>query len=166
MAMKDGYLDTFGGSVVSFVLDEIRRFDGAESAWMALEQHQRDARLDQMAQRADALAQRLINDTHAAGAIQVAGTLESITFKKGIKAVLNIGAYEKHRHAIADASGGKVILLLSQLPLELKASADPDKQAPLDFGNMGRDEDDTTDLDGDEAGDDHEEEEGDASGNA
>jgi hypothetical protein len=131
--MLPEYLDTFPGAIVRFVLDELLKMDMAASAWSALSDQQREERTDTLARRADELAGKLVEDVVAAGYQVVRGTLESVVFKDGLKLTIKAGRSEADRHAIADAAGGAIMVVLPQkiMDLQTSAGAPSDVELPL-----------------------------------
>ena len=121
--MRPEYLDTFPGAIVRFVMDEMQKMDMAASAWSALTDEQREARMDTMARRADELADQLVKDVTAAGYHTLHGTLESVVFKDGLKLTVKCSRNEEDRHAIADAAGGSILVVLPQLAINLSTAA-------------------------------------------
>lgn len=117
------YLDTLPGAIVRFVVDEMQKMDMAASAWSALNDDVREQRLDAMAVRADELAQKLCDDIAAEGFQTLRGTLEQVTFKDGIKLTIKASRHEVDRHAIADAAGQAILLVLPQKSMEIQTTA-------------------------------------------
>ena len=85
MGIHEDYLDTFPGLVVNFVMDEMRKFDHAETSWELLPDEQKQDRLDAIAVRADELSQKLVDAVLAEGSHVVRGTIDQVVFKKGAK---------------------------------------------------------------------------------
>lgn len=131
------YLNSFPGKLVQWVLEEIAKLDYAETAWQAMPEDARRERLDQMATRGEHLAQQLIDVVVADGRHVVMGTVESVTFKKGVKVVVQCSKSDEHILNLAQNAGGPVQLMIPQLAFELDASeVDLAAQEALNLGGV------------------------------
>jgi len=129
--MNEINTDTFAGAVYQLVLNEALKFDMAASGWALLEEEERKRRADAILARCDEMCTQLIHDVLAAGAETIVGTVDQVVFKDGVKVVFKCSRVEQHRHAIADATGKAVLLMIPQLPLELTTAGLPPEQLDL-----------------------------------
>lgn len=130
--MLPDYLDSFPGQLVGFVLDEIRRFDSAATQWENQPDEQRQERLDQMATRAEGMAQALVDAVNNQGRDSVKGHIKQVVFEQAVKVVITAAKTEEHILDLAQQAGGQVLLVLPQRSLDLEA---PAEQEALPLGD-------------------------------
>ncbi len=131
--MLPDYLNSFPGQLVSWVVDEIRKGgDLAATGWDSQTDDARMERLDTMATRAEEFAQRLVEIVTSEGQQIVKGTIESVTFKQGVKVVVNCAKTTPHVGELAMQSGAVVQLLTPQLVMDLDGG--DAAQETLDLG--------------------------------
>lgn len=118
--------ETLTGDVRDFVLDTLKHEQNKRPWHERSEAEQRDTvhRVESMAQD---LVRQAVELLAAQGRRVVKATVESITIKDGIKAVLSLSKFDAQRHALADSQGATVLLVV----------ADPDafagERAPVEI---------------------------------
>lgn len=101
--------ETFLGDLVTFVLDELKALP---KAWPMLSESDQDIVLERLQRRAKSATRSCIDILASQARPVVQATVEQVTFKGGIKAVLQVPAHAQHRHELADAEGQEVMIVI------------------------------------------------------
>lgn len=114
------YLETFSGSVVQWVIHEMRKFDHAATAYENLSEEARQEMLNGLVERADKLTQQLVEEVQTQGLKKIEGVVKQVTFKQNAETVITSSKADAHIGELA-RKGGNVHILLPQLALDLDA---------------------------------------------
>lgn len=128
--------DTLLGDLVGFLVDEIR---AAPDVWPKLGQEQQDEVIHRCEQHARMIIGRAVNLIAAEGRDVISADLEQITAKDEIKAVCKLGRHDSKRHALLDAVGKRVLLVVAETEPYLGGEmpqSDPD-QPDLPIADAG-----------------------------
>lgn len=99
----------FLGDLVQFVLDEMKNMP---NTWHEMSENTQDEVLDRLQRRAQSITKGAIDILASQSRPVVQATVEQVTFKGGIKAVLQVPASAAHRHELADADGQEVMIVI------------------------------------------------------
>lgn len=133
---------TMLGDLVSFLIDELK---AAPDCWQKLSQFQQDDVIARATSRCTFAVQQVVSIIAADGRDTITADLEQITAKDGIKAVCTLAKHDPNRHALLDAVGKPVLIVVagsSQFLGGELPKADPDQQSLLTAGD-GTEGDDT-----------------------
>ena len=120
--------DTMLGELVKFVIDEIR---AAPDVWAKLAEHQQEQVITRAELRSRMLISQMVKLIAADGRETIGCDLEQITAKDEIKAVCKLQRHDKSRHALLDAVGKRVLLVVADPEPYLAGEmprADPQQQ--------------------------------------
>lgn len=129
--------ETFLGDLVTFVLDEIKH---APKAWQAMSESEQDSVIERLDARSKTIVSKAINILASKDRATVVAKIESITFKAGIKAVLQVSPHAVFRHELADAEGQAVMIVIPNAE-EILENGNGMPQADRDQPELGIDED-------------------------
>ena len=102
--------ETLLGDLVAFLLDEIR---AAPDVWEKLDQQQQEDVIHRCQLRGSRLIGAIVRLVAAEGRDAISADLEQITAKDEIKAVCKLGRHDSKRHALLDAVGKRVLLVVA-----------------------------------------------------
>lgn len=142
--------ETMHGDLMSIVLDEIKNIP---DVWQKLGEQEQDDLIYRVKQRTRASIETCVRMIAAEGFDRVRATVESVTVKDGIKAVLKLSQHDPARHELVDSTGTTVYIVLADPEAFAGGSeqhhSDPD-QAALTLGEIGRIGDNAKDDNGDD----------------
>lgn len=124
---NEDFLETVPGAIVQFVVDEMLKFDMASTAWHNLPDDARTERLEKMRDRAESLAQQIVNVVVTDGAESVEAYVEQVVFKDDVKIVAKCSKNSPTRHAIADSAGQPVLIVIPQLAMNFQMEYEQDQ---------------------------------------
>jgi len=82
--------------------------------WQSMSETEQEVFINRIRLQCSSATRQAINIIAARGNVTIAATVESVTFKDGIKAVLKVNADCEGRHDLADAEGQLVLLAVSK----------------------------------------------------
>lgn len=128
--------ETMLGDLMSVVIDELR---AAPDAWDRLPEHKQQEVIARVEQRVAAVIGDCVQLIATDNRPSIPATLKEVTFKEGIKAVLSISKGSETCHALADAQGMAVLIVIpsvGQYSGGTRPKATPNQAAlPLDETN-------------------------------
>ena len=113
------------GDLIKVCIAEIKQLQIGYTMLPEKEQQKVIDRVTEVCKRASREATKIIAGL---GRPSVSAEIESVTFKDGIKVVITMSKSQADRHAIADAQGDTVLLVLP--PYDAIAGGEPPKPAP------------------------------------
>lgn len=131
--------DTLLGDLTKFLLDEIR---AAPDVWQRLNQRQQDDVIGRVSMQCNQLIRKAVNLLASDGREVIRAQLEQLTAKDEIKAVLKLGSFDSNRHALLDAVGKPVLIVVASAEQFLggeRPKSDPD-QRELPIAEDGSDD--------------------------
>lgn len=137
---------TLKTELMQITLDELKN---AQDVWPKLSEADQDELLQRLDKRVADSTRKTIELFATSGIARVKATMEQITIKDGIKAVLSLSRFDAQRHEIVDAQGQTVYIVLANpeqftdAPHEHKPDAD---QKALDLQNKLKDIGDSDDA--------------------
>lgn len=137
---------TLKSALMQITLDELKN---ALDVWQRISEHEQDAVLQRLDQRVSGATRQAIELFATSGIARVKATMEQITIKDGIKAVLSLSRFDAQRHEVVDAQGQTVYIVLANpeqftdAPHEHKPDAD---QQALDLDKNLKDVGDSDDA--------------------
>ena len=102
--------ETMLGDLMKVCLDEIR---AAPDVWPKLSQEKQEDVIDRVERRVSAAVREAVEIIAAKGRIAIAATLEQVTVKDGIKAVVTLSRSDSRRHELIDACGQNLLLVVA-----------------------------------------------------
>ena len=133
--------ETFIGDLVSMALDEIKN---VPKSWQELSEVDQGMVIDRLQSRVKTAASQAINIIASNNRPTVLANIESITFKAGIKAVLQVMPQAAHRHELADAEGCQVMIVIPHSE-QITENGEGMPEADSDQPELGLDEDNLLD---------------------
>lgn len=128
---------TLLGDIMKFVVDELK---AAPDVWQKLSQHKQDEVIYRIDSRARQLVGQVVDIIASNDRPTIAATVESVTVKEGIKAVLTLSKTDEQRHELFDAAGRPVLLVVASKEEFLggadRVKSDPDQKPLNGFGEM------------------------------
>lgn len=97
------------GDLLKFMVTEIRQLS---VPWGALPEKDQQKIIDRMTERTENTVREVVKIISGKARPTVQASIESVLFKDGVKVTLTFPRSQGDRHAIADASGGEVLLVL------------------------------------------------------
>lgn len=101
--------ETLKGDMIAFVAGELRALP---DTWSRLSQERQQEVLDRLALRCDDIIDQVVSIVCNQGFDSVRATVESVTFKNGVKAVLQLGRGQG-AHDLADSEGDQVLVVFA-----------------------------------------------------
>lgn len=98
------------GSLVGLVIDELK---AAPDVWQRLSQGRQDDVIDRVRHRCEQMVRQAVRLIAADGREVITADLEQITAKDEIKAVCKLAKHDQNRHALLDAVGKPVLLVVA-----------------------------------------------------
>jgi len=129
--------ETFIGDLVSMAVTEIKNMP---KSWQELSEDEQGEVIERLQNRAKSAAGQAINIIASNNRPTVLANIESITFKAGIKAVLQVSPQAAHRHELADAEGCQVMLVIPHTE-QMTENGEGMPEADKDQPELGLDED-------------------------
>lgn len=129
--------ETFLGDLVSFVLEEMKYMP---KQWALMSESEQGAVIERLDLRAKTIVKRAINILASQNRANVVAKIESITFKAGIKALLQVSPHAHFRHELADAEGQSVMIVIPNAD-EILENGQGMPEAEKDQPELGLDED-------------------------
>lgn len=131
--------DSMLGNLIAVCLDEIK---AAPDVWPKLNEHQQGDVIDRVRRQIETAIRQAVHLIAADGREVIAADLEQITAKDDIKAVLKLARHDERRHALLDAVGKPVLIVVAGNSQFLggEIPAPEPNQADLDIpvGDNGR----------------------------
>lgn len=103
---------TVVGDLMALTLDELKH---AQDVWQKLSEDEQDDAIRRVEQRVKAAVTTVVRMISAQGFTRVPAKIESITIKDGMKAVLLPLAISEDKHALIDAQGQTVTIVLADV---------------------------------------------------
>lgn len=127
--------ETVGRDLLQALVQEIKLLP---DLWPKMSQKKQDAVIDRLRNRVETNVQMAVHVIASEGRTVVAGDLEQITIKDGVKAVVKFGASAPNLHELYDASGRAVLVVVAN-PAQHTGGMDeikgePDQRA-MDLGH-------------------------------
>jgi hypothetical protein len=131
--------DTMLGQMVKFVIDEIR---AAPDVWPKLGEESQDQVIQRVQARSALIIRQAVHLIASEGREVISGDLEQITAKDEIKAVLKLARHDPKRHALLDAVGRRVLIVVVESEQYMGGTmpAPDSNQLPL-LGDDAQDDD-------------------------
>lgn len=98
--------------LMAVTLEELKH---AQDVWQKLSADEQDAVIARVDKRVRTAAREALEEFSAHGLTRVQASIESITVKDGIKAVLSLSKSDAGRHELIDAQGGKCTVVLAPI---------------------------------------------------
>jgi hypothetical protein len=121
--------ETLFGDICALVVDE---FKALPDVWQKLPQNRQDQVLGRVASRVREAVNEAVRMIDSDGRDVIEATLEQVTIKDGIKGVVTLPKHADCRHALMDAVGKTVLLVVSEPTQYLGGQApksEPDQRA-------------------------------------
>ena len=104
--------ETLTGDVRDFILNRLRHEQNKQPWHMRSEADQRDT-VHQVESAVRDVVSRAVELIAARGQKAIKATLTQVTFKDGIKATIELSKHDECRHALADATGGRIVIFVA-----------------------------------------------------
>lgn len=117
--------ETMHGDLTQALLSEIHNLP---EPWQSMPEDRQQDVIDRLHSRVSAAVTQAIAHIAAGRNKRIAATLEQITAKDGIKAVLTLGARDPSRHDLLDSVGQAVLIVVP--PAELIEPSQPPRAEP------------------------------------
>jgi len=120
------------GDLMKFMVGEVKQL---VIPWGALPEDEQQKIIDRMRERTEKTVREVVKIIAAKARPQVQADIESVLFKDGVKVTLTFSKAAADRHAIADAAGASVLLVLPDYGPVLGGdmpTADPQQPSLLD----------------------------------
>lgn len=101
--------ETMTGDLLAALVDE---FKVAPDVWQKLPEHQQENLIYRLQQRIQDNVRKAVEIIASANRPTIIATVESVTVKDGIKAVLTLPKSDAQRHELFDAAGLSVLLIV------------------------------------------------------
>lgn len=101
---------TVGLDLLKALIDEIRLLP---KPWAAMSQAQQDEVIDRLRRRVLEQTHEAVQAIAADGRVVVAGELEQITIKDGVKAVIKMAQHSPHIHELYSSAGSTVLVVVA-----------------------------------------------------
>ncbi|HRI77385.1 MAG TPA: hypothetical protein PLX33_10410 [Alphaproteobacteria bacterium] len=133
--------ETMTGDLRDVVLDIVRTLP---KPWQQLTENEQRSLADDINARCERAVSRCVRTIAADGRKVIAGTLEQVTIKDGIKAVVKMNKHDEQRHSVFDSQGLAVLMVVSDAAEYTGERAPPDIQADQSHLALGDSDDDDT----------------------
>lgn len=114
------------GDLLKLLMGEIKQLD---APFASLPEKRQKQIAERVQERAKAGVEEVVRIVAGKGRPVVRASIESVLFKDGVKVTLTFGRQQADRHAIADAAGAGVLLVLPQYELALEGGGAKDDKA-------------------------------------
>lgn len=111
-AIENLAVRTLAGDVRDALLHRLKH-EQDKRAWTDRSEDEQRATINQITQVAEALVRGVVRLIGSEALPALGGTLASVTVKDGIKAVLELNRNDENRHALYDAEGKQVMVVLA-----------------------------------------------------
>lgn len=103
---------TMLGDLMTLVLDELK---AAPDVWQKLGEVDQDAIIDRVRRRCESAVEDCVRIIATQGFARIRASVESVTVKDGIKAVVALSKHDANRHELVDAQGSSVFIVLADV---------------------------------------------------
>lgn len=100
------------GDLIRFCVDEMKKLP---MGWAVLPEKQQKEVIDRLAESCEKAVTQVVELIAANDRPHVICSLESVTFKDGVKMQLEISKMAANRHELADAQGSMVVLVIPRV---------------------------------------------------
>jgi len=118
--------ETLTGDVRDFILDTLR-YEQDKRPWNQRSESDQHETIHRVESRVHDVVRRAVEMIAAQGLRTIRATLEQVTIKDGIKGTITLSKFDEQRHALADATGSSILIVV----------ADPEaftgEQAPVEI---------------------------------
>jgi acyl-CoA reductase-like NAD-dependent aldehyde dehydrogenase len=132
--------DTMTGDLMACLIDE---FKSAPDVWQKMPEHQQQDLIYRVQQRVQENIRQAVEIIASDNRPTIVATVESVTVKDGIKAVVTLPKSDAQRHELFDAAGMAVLLIVGGAAGYYggtdQVRPDPDQPALNGFGDEERD---------------------------
>lgn len=102
--------ETMLGDLMKLCIDELK---AAPDVWPKLSQEKQEDVIERIERRVGTAVRAAVEIIAAQGRIAIAATLEQVTVKDGIKAVVTLSRSDARRHELIDACGQNLLLVVA-----------------------------------------------------
>lgn len=102
--------ETLSGDVTTFLLDELKHFT---KPYVAMDEETQSDAIHRCRDQAEKIVKKAVQIIAAQGRKAMAGKLQQITVKDGIKAVVTLSREDEQRHDLMDAQGQAVMIVIA-----------------------------------------------------
>ena len=128
--------ETMTGDLMQCLIDELK---GAPKVWQEMPEHQQQDVIYRAQERVQAVIKEAVQIIASANRPTIVATVESVTVKDGIKAVVTLPKSDAQRHELIDAAGMAVLLIVGGASGYYggadQVRPDPDQPALNGFGD-------------------------------
>lgn len=104
--------ETLTGDVRDFILDRLHH-ELDKRPWTERSENEQRRTVSDVEVCARHLVRRAVEVISAKGNRVIKATIESVTVKEGIKAVLTMSKFDEHRHNLIDATGSAILIVVA-----------------------------------------------------
>lgn len=104
--------ETMLGDLMKLCIDEVK---AAPDVWQKLSEAEQQNIIDRVRERVRNAVEESVRIIATQGYARIRGTLESVTIKDGIKAVLTLPQFDPARHELVDAQGTRVYIVVADV---------------------------------------------------
>lgn len=127
--------ETMSGDLLAALVDEIRN---APDVWQKMSEFDQEDVILRLTSRVQDNVRQAVEIIASSNRPTIVATVESVTVKEGIKAVLTLQKHDAHRHELVDAAGQSVLLIVAGASEFYggvdQVKADPDQPTLNGFG--------------------------------
>lgn len=127
--------ETMTGDLLAACIDELKI---QRDVWPKLGEEEQQEAIYRLTARITENVRQAVEIIASANRPTIVATVESVTVKDGIKAVLTLQKHDEHRHELVDAAGTSVLLIVGGASEYYggteKVKADPDQKTLNGFG--------------------------------
>jgi hypothetical protein len=102
--------DTMTGDLLAALIDE---FKHAPDVWQKMSEATQSDVIFRVRNRVRHAVKDAVHIIASANRPTIVGTVESVTIKDGIKAVISLSKTDPQRHALADAAGSAILMVVA-----------------------------------------------------
>ena len=111
-AATDMAAETLTGDLRDFILDRLRH-EQSKAPWHQRSEADQRETVHQVESAVRTAVTTAVNIIAGHGRRTIRATVEQVTFKDGIKAVLSASKFDENRHQLADAAGAAVLIVVA-----------------------------------------------------
>lgn len=133
--------DTLGKDLLGALVTEIKLLP---DSWQKLSKSKQDDVIDRLRKRVESNVKMAVHLLAADGRVTIAGDLDQITIKDGVKAVVKFGAGAENLHQLYEVSGKSILLVVANAADHLggiNEMAGESDQRAMDLGHEYHDND-------------------------
>lgn len=133
--------DSVGKDLLGALLAEIKLLP---DPWQKLSKAKQDDIIDRLRKRVDSNVKMAVHLLAAEGRVTIAGDLDQITIKDGVKAVVKFGAGVENLHELYDVAGKAILLVVANAAdhlVGINEMAGESDQRAMDLGHECHDND-------------------------